>query len=163
MPEAGINLRGFAVKRLLLGLALLSAASCAESTAPSTLYSSYDLASVDGQPLPVPWLDDGTTLTGIVLEFTNERTRRAMAPEGVVQYRLTVRRPDHSIEHSEIGLNYQIRGNELRIDLCPPLALCITTTELVGTIGEPIYELVLTNYTGGVAGSVYRFVRVLPE
>jgi hypothetical protein len=151
------------VKPFLLPLALVTLSGCAESTGPSTLYSSYELVSVDGQPLPVSWLDDGTTLTGIVLEFTNERTRPAPAPDGIVQYRLTVRLPDNSFEHSEIGLNYQIRGNELRIDLCPPLALCITTTELVGTIGEPMYELVLTNYTGGVAGSVYRFVRVLPE
>lgn len=149
------------MKRFLV--ALVALAGCAESTAPSTLYSSYDLASIDGQPLPVPWLDDGTTLTGLVLEFTNERSRPAMAPDGVVQYRLTVRRPDNSFEHSAIGLNYQIRGDELRIDLCPPLALCITTTELVGTISEPMYELVLTHYTGGAAGSVYRFVRVLPE
>lgn len=149
------------MRRVLV--ALVALAGCAESSAPSRLYSIYDLASVDGQPLPVPWLDDGTTLTGILLEFTNERTRPAMTADGVVQYRLTVRLPDNSIEHSEIGLNYQIRGDELRIDLCPPLALCITTTELVGTSSDPSYDLVLSNYTGGAPGSVYRFVRVLPE
>jgi hypothetical protein len=152
------------VKRLLLGLALLSAASCAESTTPSTINPAYFLAAVDGTPLPVPFGPDGWTLVATVLEFGDAGRPRADAElEGLVRYILDLRRPDQSLEHSEIDLNYEVRGDELRIDLCPPLALCITTVELVGTIGEPGDDLVLTNYTGGVPGSVYRFAPVLLE
>jgi len=162
--EVGIHLRGFAVKRFLLGMALLGAASCAESTAPSPLHSGYFLAEVDGDPLPVPFGPDGWTLVGTVLEFGKAgRPRTGTDLDGTVRYILDLRRPDQGLEHSEIDLNYEVRGDELRIDLCPPLALCITTTELVGTIGGAGDDLVLTNYTGGVAGSVYRFTPVLLE
>ena len=152
------------MKRFLLGLALLSAASCAESTTPSPLNPGYFLSTVDGTPLPVPFGPDGWTLVATWLEFGEAGRPRAGANlDGLVRYVLDLGRPDHSLEHSEIDLNYEVRGNELRIDLCPPLALCITTTELVGTIGEAGDDLVLTNYTGGVRGSVYRFTPVLLE
>ena len=152
------------MKRLFLALALIAGAGCAESTEPTPLYSSYFLSTVDGKPLPVPLGADGVSLVANVLAFGDQgRPRAGTSADGMVRYILEVRRPDQSLEHSEIDLNYQIRGDELRIDLCPPLALCITTTELVGTIGERTDDLVLTNYVGGIPGSVYRFVPVLLE
>ena len=152
------------MKRLFLALALIAGAGCAESTEPTPLYSSYFLSTVDGKPLPVPLGADGVSLVANVLAFGDQgRPRAGTSADGMVRYILEVRRPDQSLEHSEIDLNYQIRGDELRIDLCPPLALCITTTELVGTIGERTDDLVLTNYVGGMPGSVYRFVPTLPD
>jgi len=152
------------VKRLFLALALIAGAGCAESTEPTPLYSSYFLSTVDGKPLPVPLGADGVSLVANVLAFGDQgRPRPGTSADGTVRYILEVRRPDQSLEHSEIDLNYQIRGDELRIDLCPPLALCITTTELVGTIGERTDDLVLTNYVGGMPGSVYGFVPTRPD
>jgi len=157
-------LRRFVVKRILLALACLASAGCADSVEPSPLYASYFLSAVDGKPLPVPITGDGVMLVANTLVFDDhDRPRAGTTVDGLVRYVLDVRRPDQSLEHSEIDLDYSVTGAELRINLCPPLALCITTTELVGTIGEPTDDLVLTNYTGGVKGSVYRFVPALPD
>ena len=147
------------MKRLFLALALVAGAGCAESTEPTPLYSSYFLSTVDGKPLPVPLGADGVTLVANVLAFGDQgRPRAGTSADGMVRYILEVRRPDQSLEHSEIDLNYQIRGDELRIDLCPPLALCITTTELVGPFADHQSELVLTHHVAGKPMSVYRFV-----
>lgn len=153
------------MKRFLLALALAAQAGCAESTEPTaSLYSSYSLMSVDGKLLPVPWLEDGSTLVGTVLAFgTGNRPRAGADVDGLVRYITMIRRPDQSVEHSEMELNYSLREDELRINLCPSLALCIVSTELVGTVGEPTDPLVLTHYLAGAAGSVYRFVPTLPD
>jgi hypothetical protein len=71
--------------------------------------------------------------------------------------------PDQTIQRSTSDLLYTIENDELRINLCPPLALCITTTELVGPVPEGALELVLTHYIGGQAGPVSHFSVVLLE
>lgn len=151
------------MKRFLL--ALVALAGCAESTAPpSPLNRGYSLSTVDGKPLPVPLTDDGVMLVANTLVFdTPDRPRAGTAVDGLVRYILDVRRPDQSLEHSEIELNYQVRGDELRIDLCPPLALCLVETVLVGTITGRTDPLILRHYLAGRAGSEYRFFPVLPE
>ncbi|HEX9166464.1 MAG TPA: hypothetical protein VF862_11185 [Gemmatimonadales bacterium] len=153
------------MKRFLLLIALAAATGCAESTAPpSPLYASYSLSSVDGKLLPVPITDDGAMLVANTLAFDDHgRPRAGTTVDGLVRYILDVRRPDQSLEHSEIALNYQVRGDELRIDLCPPLALCIAETILVGTITGRTDPLILRHYLGGREQSEYRYFPVLPE
>jgi hypothetical protein len=82
---------------------------------------------------------------------------------GVVSYRLSVRRPDHSITNSNVQLNYSIENDTLRINLCPSLALCIVSEELVGPLSDSHSELVLTHYVGGNPGMVYRYFPALPD
>lgn len=153
------------MKHFLLPLTLVALAGCAESTAPpSRLNHGYSLSTVDGKPLPMPLSDDGTMLVANTLVFDDAvRPRAGTAVDGLVLYTLDVKRPGEPLEHSEIELNYQVRGDELRIDLCPPLALCLAETVLVGTITGRTDPLSLRHYLAGRAGSEYRFLPVLPE
>lgn len=146
----------------LLGLLLLVA--CDSPVNPGPLNPSYYLTSIDDKFLPIPWGGDGSVLLDASLRFDREARPRAPAPtEGTVHYALTVRMPDQTLQRSTTDLFYSIQNNELRINLCPRGALCITTTELVGPVTDPALELVLTHYVGGNAVAVYHFSVVLLE
>jgi hypothetical protein len=152
------------MKRAWVVLAAAVQLGCGTSTAPSQLSSSYFLSTLDGRPLPVPYGAEGSVLVASMLDFgTLGRPREAVPPLGTVRYVVDIKPPDRSIEHSEVDLNYAIEGGTLRIDLCPPLALCLIASELVGPINDDRTELVLTHYLGGRAGSVYRFVAQHPD
>jgi len=154
------------MKRVLPALLLSVAVACADPAgpSPSLLYSSYFLFSVDGKFPPVPLGSDGTMLLSSWLGFGDGgRPRGGTTMDGMVRYVQEVQRPGYPPERSDIYLNYQIRGDELRIDLCPPLALCIIESELVGTIEGRTAPLALTHYLGGQAGSVYQFYPALPD
>ena len=147
------------MRRGFLALAVAVHLGCGSSTAPSPLYAHYTLMSLDGKPLPVAFGQDGSMLVSGFLDFgTLARPRGPEPVSGTVTYALDFQRPDQSIDHSKSQLNYSIREGMLRIDLCPPGALCITTTELVGPFADHQAELVLTHYVAGTPMSVYRFV-----
>ncbi|HEV8600854.1 MAG TPA: hypothetical protein VGQ69_15945 [Gemmatimonadales bacterium] len=154
------------MKRALLILAVLLSLGCSDALqpSPSPLYPSYFLSSVDGQLLPVPYAADGTLLLAGSLGFGGlDRPRAEGQASGTVSYSLIVRWPDQSVHHSTIELDYTIEAGVLRINLCPPLALCIASTDLVGPILGPYQELVLTYYLSGNPGSVYRYGPALPD
>ena len=144
--------------------AVLLAYGCGGMVEPSPLYPSYFLTSVDAQALPVPFGTDGSVLLSGGLGFDGlERPRVDGPTTGTVDYTVLIRRPDQSTQHSTVQLNYSISDGILRINLCPPLALCIISTELVGPIVGRTSALVLTNYLGGNPGPVYRFFPSLPD
>lgn len=150
------------MKRIPL-LALICLLGCGTSTGPSPLYSSYFLATLDGKPLPVALGTDGSRLEALTLGFgTGIRPRGSQPVTRTVWYVQLIRRPDQTIEHSSVQLNYTLDDAVLRIDLCPPLADCLVSSELVGPV-EDRYEMVLTHYLAGQARSVYRFVAALPD
>ena len=142
----------------------LIALACDSPVHSSPVHPSYYLTNVDDKFLPIPWGGDGSVLIDASLRFEQETRPRAPAPtNGIVHYTLSVRMPDQTIQRSTADLFYTIENDELRINLCPPLALCITTTELVGPVPDPPLSLVLTHYLGGQPGAVYRFSAVLLE
>ena len=149
------------------GSALLIAVlalGCDSMTQPASLYRSYFLSAVDGQPLPVPYGQDGTVLLASGLSFAGADRPHEQGPsQGMVSYTLLVRRPDHTEQLSTIDLNYSIQDGTLYIDLCPPLALCITSTQLVGPITDSHAELVLTHWLAGHPMEVYRYFPALPD
>lgn len=149
------------VKAILCTLVFLG---CNSPVDPAPLYPSYWLTRVDDKFLPIPWGEDGSVLFDASLRFSRDnRPREPLPPAGTVRYTLRVRLPDQSVQLSSVDLNYAIENGELHINLCPPLALCIAMTELVGPVPDPALELVLTHYLGGRAGTVYRYSVVLPE
>jgi hypothetical protein len=153
----------YEMKRAFMVLTSLLALGCDSRIGPSPLYSSYFLSTVDGHPLPAPFTPEGWVLLSSTLGFDQRHLLAATPPTGMVSYMVVLRRPDQTIEQSTIGLNYSIHDGILRIDLCPPLALCIVNTELVGTVTGRTNELVLTNYLAGTPGSVYRYFPSLPD
>ena len=121
---------------------------------------------MDGLHLPVPYGEDGTVLVGGHLGFGDGMRARDLAAgplEGTVRYTVITRRPGHPEQLASVDLDYEIRDGVLTINLCPPLALCITTTELIGPVGSPTDELVLTHHIGGTPGSVFRYFPNLPD
>jgi hypothetical protein len=152
------------LSRAVLILASLVILGCDNPVEPSPLYPSYFLSAVDDDPLPAPYAADGSVLLAGTLGFADlERPRTTATITGLVSYTISVRRPDQSLEQSTIELYYSITDGVLRINLCPPLALCIASTELVGPILGRNNELVLTYYLGGNPGSVYRYFPTLPD
>lgn len=150
-------------RRFLL-LSLFCLAACEYGMAPSRLYPSYFLTSVDGKTLPVPSGSDGSELLAGGLSFGGlTRVRQSNPVNGVVSYGLTLRHPDHSVTNSTVELNYSIENDTLRINLCPSLALCIVSEELIGPITDSHSELVLTHYLAGSPGAIYRFFPSLPD
>jgi hypothetical protein len=150
----------------LLPLAALGLAACGAATGPSPLYPSYFLARVDGQFLPVPYGDDGTMLRAGQLAFPaggRPRGEGDQPIQGLVRYTLITQRPGEPEQHSSIDLEYAVQQGILTINLCPPLALCIVSTELVGPLGAPTDDLVLTHYLAGNPGTVYRYAPSLPD
>ncbi len=150
--------------KLILGLGL--GLACSSPVQPDPLYPSYVLTTVDGQFLPVPWGQDGATLVDAWLRF--DRDPRPRAGEigvlnGTVRYSVRIRLPDQTVQQSIVDLDYSIQSSQLRINLCPPLALCILSTELVGIIPGPALELELTHFLGGMAEQVYRYSASLAE
>lgn len=145
-------------------LVVLLFVGCDSPVNPGPLNPNYYLVNVDDKILPIPWGDDGSVLLDASLRFDRVTRPRAPAPtEGTVHYTLTVRMPDQSLQRSSTDLFYSIQKDELRINLCPRGALCITTTELVGPLADSYQDLVLTHYVGGQAAAVYRFSVVLLE
>ena len=152
------------IRYVTLFLVVLLFAGCDSPVNPGPLNPSYYLVNIDDKYLPVPWGGDGSVLIDASLRFDRETRPRAPAPtSGTVHYTLSVRMPDQTIQRSTSDLLYTIENDELRINLCPPLALCITTTELIGPLPDPPLALVLTHYLGGQPGTVYRFSAVLLE
>jgi len=146
------------MRRGFLALAVAVHLGCGSSTAPSPLYSHYTLMSLDGQPLPVAFGQDGTMLVSGFLDFGTLTRPRGPAPVSrTVKYGQDFQRPDQTVDHSETELDYTIQEGMLRIDLCPSGALCIASTELVGPFAGHQSELVLTHYLAGKPMSVYRF------
>ena len=150
-------------RKLLFGAVAL-ALGCAAGVGPSPLYHNYFLSAVDGDPLPVPFAEDGSELIASSLGFGPGGRPRVPGPSaGTVNYTVIVRQADGSQQHSTVQLDYAVSDGTLVINLCPPLALCIVQTELVGPILGPTDELVLTHYLAGNPGSVYRFFPTLPD
>lgn len=152
------------MKRALVVIALLVQVACGETTAPSQLNSSYFLSSVDGHPLPVSHGSDGSMLIGSLLDFgPATRSRDETEARGTVRYLLDIQHPDQSVSQSEVKLDYVVRDGILRINLCPPLALCLTSMELAGPTDDGSGELLLTYYLAGNPGSVFRYFRIRPD
>lgn len=152
------------MKRGFLAFMIAVQLGCGTPTDPSPFSSAYFLATVDGNPLPVAFGTDGSMLVAGLLDFGRGTRPRGPDPvSGTVYYVLNIERPDHSVDESESRLNYSIRDGVLRIDLCPPEALCLVATELVGPIGDYAAELALTYTVGGIPGSVYRFVAAVVD
>ncbi len=151
-------------RRFLL-LSLFCLGACDHGGVVSSgLYPSYFLTAVDGKTLPVPLGGDGSELLAGSLDFTGLIRARETGPvSGLVNYRQSVRNPDHSIGDSNVQLNYSIVDGVLRIDLCPPLAECIVSEELVGPLTDSHSELLLTRYLAGAPGTVYRYFPSLPD
>ena len=147
------------MRRTLLVLAL---SGCTYATEPSGLYSSYFLSAIDGDLLPAPSSDlpEGYTVESGWLGFG-----RADRPRGnlgdTVTYTLTVRGPNQQVETRTLRLSYSITKAQLRIDLCPPGALCLVPNELVGPVDAT--ALLLTHMLAGTARSVYLFHAALPD
>jgi hypothetical protein len=152
------------MNRVSMLLAASCVLGCQSSVEPSPLYTSYFLTAVNDKPLPVPFAEDGSVLLAGSLGFdTLDRPRAGESTQGTVNYTILVRRADQTQEHSTIALDYAIQDGELRINLCPPLALCIASTELVGPVPEAYHELVLTHHLAGNAVATYRYFPSLPD
>lgn len=152
------------MNRALLILVVLLAEACSSPAAPSPVYPGYFLSTVDGALLPVPFAEDGSALLAGSLAFGDVVPAPGEGTlTGLVSYNTLIRRADQSVQHSVVELNYTISNGLLRINLCPSLALCLISTELVGPILGRTSELVLTHYLGGTPGSVYSFFPALPE
>lgn len=156
---------------IITALALAGALAACEDgptgPAPNGLYRGYFLSTVNGNPLPTatPDLPVGFTLVASQLSFPNPasqtRPRGGRPILGFVAY-TQVLRDGQGIDHpSTVQLGYTVSEGELRINLCPPFALCIAPTELVGPVDGT--ELLLTHYLSNQARSVYRFVASLPD
>lgn len=142
----------------------VAVAGCTTSTAPSPLYPGYYLTQIDDQYLPVPFAEDGTQLIASGLAFTDgQRPRPDQSGTGLVNYSITVRPPGGSAHTSIVQLEYSIENATLTINLCPPLALCITTDVLTGSLPGSYQELVLTRVLAGTPRSTYRFSPVFSE
>jgi len=145
---------------LLVPLAILG---CDEGLGPgSSLYSSYFLSTIDGQLLPAP--DSEVPEGAVVVAATLSFPRAGRAREGeaaLVRYIRRIRLADQTEQEVRIDLNYQVTDGELTIDLCPPLALCLVPTVLVGPADRD--ELLLTHYLANRPRSVYRYFAALPD
>lgn len=149
------------MRRLALLVLLLG---CHNPATPGELYPGYFLSSVDGRPLPTatPDLPDGYVLVSGALGFGSSALPGDVdVVAGLVTYTQIVRDPDQVTQHWTTDLSYSVSGGELRINLCPPLALCIVSTELVGPADRT--ELVLTHVLAGQPRAVYRFLATLPD
>jgi hypothetical protein len=60
-----------------------------------------------------------------------------------------------------VELEFEVEDGDVRIDLCPLLALCVLPTALDGRVDDR--ELVLTHFLGGESRAVYRYTAALPE
>jgi len=150
------------MKHALLIVALVIAPGCNSPVAPSPLSPNYFLSAVDGHPLPALYNANGDVLVAASLDFKSTlRTRNG--PAKLVSYSISVDQHAYSLMHSTVELGYTISDGVLRIDLCPPIAACLVSTELVGPIADRTSELVLTSYVNGAKGSVYRYFPSLPE
>jgi len=137
-------------------LGLLGLAACSDPVGPGDgLYPHYTLAAVDGVALPAPTSDlpEGWVVELAQLAFPHDRPRGAGS---FVWYVQLIRGPDNSTNLSRTHLEYGVDGNQVSINLCPPLALCIAPTELRGEISGN--ELLLTHYLANQARSNYRFI-----
>ncbi len=156
--------------RLTTGLALAGAvAACGGPTGPGsgTLAPSYFLSSVDGKPLPTTTnnLPPGWTLTGAALGFPatvfEGRPRGTTPVQDLVTYTEFVTDDQQMPQTWTSQLAFTLTGDQLTINLCPPLALCIARTELVGTVQGG--ALLLTHYLGDQPQNVYQYFPALQD
>jgi hypothetical protein len=138
-----------------IALGLLGLAACSNTVGPGVgLLTHYTLTSVDGVALPAPTSDlpEGWVVELAQLEFPRDRPRGAGS---FVWYIQLIRGPDNTTNLSRTQLEFTVDGSHVSINLCPPLALCIVQTELIGEhLGD---QLVLTHYLANQARSLYRF------
>jgi len=150
------------VRKVLLSIALGLLACTGEVTGPTGLYPGYSLVSFDGQFLPA---SDGDTPEGAViiaanLDFPREDRSRGGRSQYVSHTRW-FRFADGTVERLTLELEFEVADGEVRINLCPPLALCIVTTELIGRVDDR--DLVLTHVLAGQPRGIYRYMAALPE
>lgn len=148
-------MKSLTIAAALIGMTL---SACATAPAGGDTARVWYLTAVNGRPLP----DQGDLPAGYHLEaesltFPSEIRPRSGGPEtGMIRMTRTARNPEGRLETSEVDLAYVITGTDIRVNLCPPLALCIQQTELIGTIGAQ--EATMTHYLGGRPTNTYRFV-----
>jgi hypothetical protein len=137
--------------RLTLAAAGAALALAACSTSPDETADRYLLAAIDGQSLPAPSKDlpDGYFVLAATLDFD--------PGNGLVRYTQTIRDTEQQAQTSSVDLEFTRTKDSIAINLCPPLALCILRTELVGTATSS--SLVLTHILGAEPRSTYRFER----
>jgi hypothetical protein len=145
---------------LLLTVGLLACTT--DVIGPTGLYPGYSLVSIDGQLLPVA---DDETPSGAVIIAASLVFPRAGRPRGtensLVSYTRWFRTANQPIERLTLELDFAVDDGEVRINLCPPLALCIVPTELIGQVDAR--ELELTHVLAGQPRAVYRYTAALPE
>ncbi len=145
-------------------LSTLLIVHCTSPSDPSPLYPGYFLSRVGDQFLPIPYGNDGSVLLAASLSFSpSMRPGESAGSSGIAHYTLLIQSGDQTVQHDTVDLDYTIQNAELHINLCPPLALCIATTELIGPVLDRTEELVLTHYVAGTPGDVYRFFPSLPD
>ena len=144
------------MKRPILLATMFVLAAC--STGPAQAGTAYFLRSIDGRNLPTAnGLPTGFELVFETLAFpTDWRPRTGDPASGLARITTIVRGPDQRTERSATDHNFTVTGDQIRINLCPSLALCIVSTELVGTLSGS-NDLVLTHVLGGQKRSVYHF------
>ncbi|MEZ4455358.1 MAG: hypothetical protein R2882_02225 [Gemmatimonadales bacterium] len=152
------------MKGILFGLGLVAIAGCGGPTSPIDqlpIYPGWFLSTVDDDYPPIPdWKGGSLLAAGLYfLEFTPDGT----GGTGVVTFTTNVLRGAVA-EPTHVDLGFTISGGQLRINLCPSGGACFAVTdELVGPISGRTEPLVLTRYTGGQAGAVFRFGAALPD
>lgn len=152
------------MKRRALLLALALAAGCdGDPIGPSALYPGYFLASIDGDLLPAPAddLPEGGVVLAAGLAFPRGMRARGADGSPFVTYSRLLQLPGQDPERILVQLNYTLADGQLTVNLCPPYALCLIRTELVGPATRD--SLVLTHYLGNQPRSVYRFYAALPD
>lgn len=153
-PNAGMRSR-----LVLLPVAVLAVlVGCQESTGPS-LAPQYQLATVDGQPLPTGiGMPEGYLLKARTLSFGPSFDGWDSAEEkGVVTIVSRIRGPNGTEENSTTDYDYLFRDDYLTINLCPIGAACIAIVPQ--DLGGPVVngELVLTEHVGGRVGPTFRY------
>ncbi|MGE0553852.1 MAG: hypothetical protein AB7R55_10530 [Gemmatimonadales bacterium] len=150
------------MKKTALLLSLLLASCTSDPIGPDGLYPGYSLLTINGQVIPAPDNDipDGAEIISASLAFPRPDRSRGEQSQ-LVSYTRWIRMADQTVERLTLQLDYTVEDGELRINLCPPLALCILTTELIGQVDAR--ELLLTHFLAGQAQAVYRYEAALPE
>ncbi len=132
----------------LAALATAGFAGCV--TGPQADREVYTLVLIDGKPLPTSAQDlpEGFEIVSASLDFD--------PAAGIVHFSQVTRGPGGT-ESSSVDREYQRTLDTVIINLCPPLALCLLRTELIGTLTESRLEL--THWLGAMPRSTFRFER----
>jgi len=150
------------MKKTLPLLSLLLVACTGDPIGPSQLYPGYSLVTINGELLPLPAddLPEGAEIIAANLVFPRVDRSRGEQSQ-LVSHTRWIRMADQTVDRVTLELAFTVDRGELRINLCPPLALCILTTELIGLVDSR--ELELTHFLAGQPQAVYRYTAALPE